>query len=56
MAIIEDTFEEILKKSTKSLLVPTSSTHVPGATNFPTVVPDLPKFEHAYSDGKRTLW
>lgn len=55
MAII-DPVEEILKKTTKTLLVPTSSTHQPGATNFPTVIPDRPKFEYAHEDGKRTLW
>jgi hypothetical protein len=46
---------EILKKGTSSLLVPTSTKDA-SATNFPTVVPDLPSFEHAHDDGKRTLW
>ncbi|KAF2427533.1 family A G protein-coupled receptor-like protein [Tothia fuscella] len=46
---------EIMKKTT-SLLVPTSTSTVPGATNFPTVLPDKPIYEHATASGTRTLW
>jgi len=47
--------EEVMKKTT-SLLVPTTSTHVPHATSFPTVLPDLPIYQHATASGTRTLW
>lgn len=46
---------EMLMKTTSTILGPTS-TGAPGATSFPTVVPDLPKFEYAEDAGKRTLW
>jgi bacteriorhodopsin len=47
---------EALLKGTTSLLVPSSTKGQPGATEFPTVVPDLPKFERAHENGTRTLW
>jgi len=43
-------------KKTSSLLVPTTSTAVPSATSFPTIVPDYPQFEKASVTGLRTLW
>ena len=50
-----DDFSDVFMKKTKSLLVPTTSTD-PGATVFPTVLPDLPTWEVAHEDGRRTLW
>ena len=47
--------EEIMKK-TSTMLLPTTSTHVPHATSFPTVVPSRPHTEHATAAGYRTLW
>lgn len=41
---------------TKSLLVPTSTSTVPHATSFPTIIPDYPTFEKASVAGQRTLW
>jgi bacteriorhodopsin len=48
---------EVLKKTTKSLLVPTStSTPHPSDTAFPTIIPNPPTFQHADASGYRTLW
>lgn len=53
--MIIDPVDVLLK--TSSLLVPTATaTKSPADTAFPTVVPDLPHFEHATDSGKRTLW
>jgi len=50
-----DDFEDVFIKTTKTLLVPTKTTN-PGATEFPTVLPDLPTWEVAHDEGRRTLW
>lgn len=49
---------EMLKKTTKSLLVPTSTTAATATHHhpLPTVIPDLPEFQRAHHDGKITLW
>ncbi|KAF2402703.1 family A G protein-coupled receptor-like protein [Trichodelitschia bisporula] len=53
--MIVPTAEMFMKTST--LLVPTAtSTHHASDTAFPTVIPDLPIFEHAGTTGYRTLW
>jgi len=47
---------EAFAKSTKSLLVPTTSLKAPTATALPTVIPDLPIWQKADASGYRTLW
>lgn len=44
---------EALKK-TSAIVVPTSTPT--GISPIPTVVPDLPEYQHAHHDGKTTLW